>query len=133
MTGASQLCHAYATNQLTPTVDDIEIVLEPNVKTIRERPLFPPGVQGSKYRAHGTGAHSDAFHALTSAPHSEEDGGEDDEEEEEDAEGNRQQRTPSYNRGTNRKRGASSNMQGSMKLARMGDYGNGNFMGIHLN
>lgn len=85
--GASQLCHSYATNNLTPTVDDIEIVLEPNVKTIRERPLFPPGVQGSKYRAHGShggGGHHDNYHALTSAPHSEEDGGDDDDEEEDD-------------------------------------------------
>jgi len=131
--GASQLCHAYATNNLTPTVDDIEIVLEPNVKTIRERPLFPPGVQGSKYRAHGSSSsashqHSDGYHALTSAPHSEEDGGDDDDDDEDEGDGsgaNRSaHRSSSYHHGSSRKRGSSGNMQGSLKLPRMGEYGN---------
>ena len=110
-------------------MDDIEIVLEPNVKTIRERPLFPPGVQGSKYRAHGS-HHHESYHGLTSAPNSEEDGGDDEEDDDADhggggGGGNRHHRSSSYHHGSNRKRGASSNMQGSIKLPRMGDYGNG--------
>jgi len=67
--GAPQLCHTYATNGLTPTGSDIEIVLEPNVKTIREQPLFPTELPKSRtpsnvghdgYQTLHTPRHSDA-------------------------------------------------------------------------
>lgn len=39
--GAPQLCQSYASNSLSPIGNDIEVLLQPNVKTLRERPLYP--------------------------------------------------------------------------------------------